>query len=93
MLAAWVGDNWGQLWEEHWVLRDEEEVKEEGLVMKEQSRVEQSTNDKVECQSDPQRMGQQQGLDPAGSWFWILALPWAHHSISLDSVLSSVKWR
>lgn len=32
-LAAWAGDNWGQLWEEHWVLRDEEEVKEEeGLV-------------------------------------------------------------
>lgn len=26
-MAAWVGDNWGQLWEENRVLRDKEELK------------------------------------------------------------------
>lgn len=28
-----AGDKWGQLWEEHWVLRDKKEVREEeGLI-------------------------------------------------------------
>lgn len=28
-----AGNKWGQLWEEHWVLREEEDVKEEkGLL-------------------------------------------------------------
>lgn len=30
-----AGDKWGQLWEEHWVLREEEEVREEGGLVSE----------------------------------------------------------
>ena len=45
-MTAWVGDNWGQLWEEHGVLRDKEEVKEEdGLVTKKATKPGQSTAD------------------------------------------------
>lgn len=43
-LAIWVGNNWWRPWEEHWVLRDKEEVKEEeGLLTKKGTKPRQST--------------------------------------------------
>lgn len=41
-LAAWVGDNRGQLWEHHWILRGEEEVKEESLITEKETKPGQS---------------------------------------------------
>lgn len=41
-LVVWVGDNRGQLWEYYWILRGEEEVKEESFIIEKEIKLGQS---------------------------------------------------
>lgn len=65
-------DNWGQLWEEHWILSDKRKQKRKkgSLWRKEQSQAERSTTDRKWRLCNPQRKGSRRAWTPKLNLVW-----------------------